>query len=186
MLNWWHPRHWWSSFLCVVATYVLATDLLPNLLLIAVNSSEYLPYSDRPGPGWQRPHFPSKDELEFFLGFALLLLRGTALYGCLFAAFAWLLGFCRVPRWGLRLIATPLAFVSSGIMMAAAGWMIAISSMGIYTAAVCGGVWGLLAFPRLVPKVSYTPPLSIRIIAPLLVFVASGYWMIHPLLPNRT
>lgn len=185
MLNWREPKRWWSCLLWVIATYVLAADLLPNLLLIAVNSAGYLPYSDRPGPGWQEPHLPSKDELEFFFGFALFLLRGTALYGALFAALAWLLGFCRVPRWGLQLIATPLGFVSSGILMAAAGWMIAISSMGIYTAAICGGAWGLLAFPRLIPRASYTPPLPIRIIAPIVVFATSAYWLIRPLLPNR-
>jgi hypothetical protein len=155
------------------------------LVLIAINSSGYLPYSDRPGPGWQPPHIPSKDELLFFVGFAALLLRGTALYGSIFALLAGLLAFCRVPRWGLRTIATPLAFISSGIMMAAAGWMIAISSVGVYTGAVCGAVWGLLVFPRLVPRTSYTPPLAVRIIAPLSLFVASGYWLIRPLLPNH-
>jgi hypothetical protein len=182
---WTKVRAWFSAFLCVLVTYVLATDLLPNLVLLVVNSCGYLPYSDRPGPGWQRPHLPSKEELQFFLGFALLLLRASALYGGLFAALAGLLGFCRAPRWGLRLIATPLAFVSSGIMMAAAGWMIAISSMGVYAAATCGGLWGLLIFPRLVPRASYTPPLALRLVVPLLLFSVGGYWLIRPLLPNR-
>lgn len=182
---WPKVRAWFSAFLCVLVTYVLATDLLLILFLLVVNSSGYLPYSDRPGPGWQRPHLPSKEELQFFLGFALFLLRGSALYGGLFAALAGLLGFCRTPRWGLRLIATPLAFLSSGIMMAAAGWMIAISSMGVYAAAICGGLWGLLIFPRLVPRASYTPPLSLRLIAPLILLAIGGYWLISPLLPNR-
>jgi hypothetical protein len=176
---------WASALFWVLVTYVLATDFLVNLLLLIVNSSGYLPYSDRPGPGWQRPHLPSKEELQFFLGFALLLLRGTALYGGLFAVLAGLLGVCRIPRWGLRLIVTPLAFVASGIMMGAAGWMIAISSMGVYTAAVCGGLWGLLILPCLVPRASYAPPLALRIIAPLMLFALGGYWLIRPLLPNR-
>jgi hypothetical protein len=184
-MKWPRPKTWWSSLLWVAVTYVLATDLLPNLLLVVVNSGGYLPYSDRPGPGWQRPHLPSKDELQVFLFLAVILLRGTALYGSLFALLAGLLGVCRVPRWGLRLIATPMAFVSSGIMMSAAGWMIAISSMGVYTAAVCGGLWGLLVFPRLVPQTSYTPPRAVRIIAPVLLFVAGGYWLIRPFLPDR-
>jgi hypothetical protein len=184
-MKWPQPKTWWSSFLWVAISYVLVTDLLPNLLLLVVNSSGYLPYSDRPGPGWQRPHLPSKDDLQFFFGFAVLLLRGTALYGGLFALLAGLLGLCRVPRWGLRVISTPLAFVSSGLMMAAAGWMIAISSMGVYTAAICGGMWGLLVFPYLVPRPSYTLPLAVRFAAPLLLFAVGGYWLIRPLLPNR-
>ena len=185
-MKWPQPKTWWSSLLLVVVTYVVATDLLPNLILVVVNSSGYLPYSDRPGPGWQRPHLPYREELQFFFGFAVLLLRGTALYGGLLALLAELLGFCRVPRWGLRLIATPLAFVSSGIMMATGGWMIAISSTGVYAAAVCGGLWGLMVFPLLVPRTSYYMlPLALRIIAPLLLFAAGGYWLIRPLLPNR-
>src|ERR1022692_4165229 len=178
-------KSWWSSLLWVAGTYVLAADLLPNLILIAVNSSGYLPYRDRPGPGWQKPDLPSQAELQFFVGFAFLLLRGTALYGGIFALIAGLLGFCRVPRLGLRLISTPLAFISSGTMMAAAGWMIAISSMGVYTAAVCGGLWGLLVFPQLIPKATYTPPLAVRILGPLLIFAGGGYWLIRPLLPDR-
>jgi hypothetical protein len=70
-------------------------------------------------------------------------------------------------------------------MMAAAGWMISISSMGVYTAAACGGFWGSLVFPRLVRTTSYAPPLAIRIVAPLFLFVAGGYWLIHPMLPDR-
>ncbi len=185
MLKWPHVKTWSLAFLWVALSYILMVDLLPNLILIAINSIGYLPYSDRPGPGWQLPHLPSAAELEFFFGFALLLLRGTILYGVLFAVLAWLLGFCQVPRWGLRFIATPLAFVSAGIMMAAAGWMIAVAPVGVYTAAMCGGLWGLLVLPRLVPKPSYVPPLAIRIIAPLLVFAVGGFWLIRPLLPNR-
>jgi hypothetical protein len=184
-MKWPLPKTWWSSLLWIVATYVLATDLLPNLLLLAVNSSGYLPYSDRPGPGWQSPHLPSKEEIQFFFGFAFLLLKGTAFYGSLFGLLAIILGFCRVHRYGLRLVATVLAFISSGIMMAAAGWMIAVSSMGVYTAAICGGLWGLLAFPRMVPRLSYAPPIAVRIILPLLVFVSGGYWLIRPTLPDR-
>lgn len=185
MLKWRQLRVWPAALLSVMVTYVLAADLLPNLLMLVINSSGYLPYSDRPGPGWQNPHIPKKEELQFLFGFALILLKGSAFYGVIYSASAWFLGFCRVPRWGLRLVATPLAFVSSGIMMEAAGWLIAISSIGIYTAAVCGGLWGLLVFPRLVPRASYLPPLAVRIIAPTLIFVAGGYWLISPLLPNR-
>jgi len=185
MPRWPQTRTWLLALLWVLLTYVVAADLLPNLLLLVINCSGYLPYSDRPGPGWQPPHFPSKDELQFFLGFGLLLLRGTALYGALFALLSWLLGLCRAPRWGLRLIATPLAFVSSGIMMTAAGWMIAISSVGVYAAAICGGAWGFLVFPRFVPMPSRVLPLAIRIVVPLLVYTAGGYWLIHPLLPDR-
>ena len=125
-MKWPRPKSWWSLLLWTVVTYVLATDVLPNLLLVTINSVGYLPYSDRPGPGWQSPHLPSKEELQFFFGFALLLLRGAAFYGSLFALLSIILGWCRAPRYLNRVVATILALVSSGIMMAAAGWMIEI------------------------------------------------------------
>ncbi len=114
---------WSSSLLWVLITYVLATDFLVNLLLVVVNSSGYLPYSDRPGPGWQRPHLPSKEELQFFLSFALFLLRGTALYGGLFAALARAFGVLPHSSMGSSAHRYAFAFFASGIMMAAAGWI---------------------------------------------------------------
>ena len=178
------PNTWWSRILWIVPTYVIAADLLPNSLLVLVNSAGYLPYSDRPGPGWQRPHLPTGDELRFFVGFASLLLKGTAFYGVLFAAAGLVLGFCLLPRWGLRVMATPTAFLTSGLMMAAAGWMIAISSMGVYTAAGCGALWGLFVFPRLVPRMSYVLPIAARIALPVIMLTGSTYWLVKPMLPD--
>jgi hypothetical protein len=178
------PNTWWSCGLWTVATYVVAADLLPVLLLVLVNSAGYLPYSDRPGPGWQMPHLPTGRELWFFVGFAFLLLKGTAFYGLIFGAAGWVLGFCRLPRWVLRVLATPTAFLASGLMMAAAGWTIAISSMGVYTAAGCGALWGLFVFPRLVPRTSYVLPVAARIALPVLMFVGGTHWLVKPMLPD--
>src|SRR5665213_2832862 len=86
------PTKWWSSFLMIVATYIIATDFLANLLLLLINCVGYLPYSDRPGPGWQPAHLPSKDELRFFLSFAQALLPGSALYGGMFGLAGLLFG----------------------------------------------------------------------------------------------
>jgi hypothetical protein len=162
----------------------MAVDLLPNFLLVVVNSIGYLPYSDRPGPGWQPTHLPRKEELQFFFGFAILLLRGTAFYGVIFAAAAMILGFCQLPRWALRILATPTAFLSAGIMMAGAGWMIAISSFGVYVAAGCGALWGLIVFPELIPNRAYILPMTLRIALPALLFAGGGYLVLRPLLPN--
>jgi hypothetical protein len=167
-----------------MATYVIAADLLPNSLLVLVNSAGYLPYSDRPGPGWQMPHLPTGEELQFFVGFASLLLKGTAFCGLIFAAAGLVLGFCLLPRWGLRVLAAPTAFLASGLMMAAAGWMIAISSMGVYTAAGCGALWGLFVFPRLVPRMTYVLPIAARIALPVVMLAGGTYWLVKPMLPD--
>jgi hypothetical protein len=184
MLKWMLPNSWWSRCLWIVVTYVIAADLLPNLLLVLVNSVGYLPYSDRPGPGWQTPHLPSGEELRFFVSFASLLLKGTAFYGLIFATAGFILGFCSLPRWALRFLAAPTAFLASGLMTAAGGWMIAISSMGVYTAAGCGALWGLFVFPRLVARTSYALPIAARIAVPVAMLAGGTYWLVKPLLPD--
>jgi hypothetical protein len=175
---------WWCRCLWIVLTYVVAADLLPNALLILVNSAGYLPYSDRPGPGWQLPHLPTGEEMRFFVGFAFLLLPVTTIYGLIFAVAGLALGFCLLPRWGLRVIGAPTALVSTGLMMAAGGWMIAISSMGIYIAAGCGALWGLFVFPGLIPRMSPTLPIALRIALPALMLAGGTYWLVKPLLPD--
>ena len=99
------PSAWWSRCLLTVATYIVAADFLPTLLLVVINSVGYLPYSDRPGPGWQSPHVPTMGELKFFVGYAALLFPATALYGSFFALGSAIFGFCRLPRWAVRMIA---------------------------------------------------------------------------------
>ena len=185
MLNRKVTEAWWIRLAMILATYVIAADLLPNLWLVLVNSIGYLPYSDRPGPGWQMPpHVPTGPEFEFFAGFALLLLKGTAFYGLMFSAFGLILAFCSLPRWALRVFAVPVAFLASGLMMAADGWLIAISAFGVWSAAGWGALWGLLVFPRLIPPMSRLLPTTVRITLPILLLVGGMYWLIRPLLPD--
>lgn len=130
------------------------------------------------------PHLATVAELRFFVGFASLLLKGTAFYGLIFAAAAWVLGFCSLPRWVLRVLATPTAFLASGLMMAAGGWIIAISSVGVYTAAGCGALWGVFVFPRLVPRNSHALPIAARVALPIVMLTGGTYWLVGPMLPD--
>jgi len=177
------PTKWWSSFLWIVFTYIFFADILPNLLLIIVNCSGYLPYSDRPGPGWQHPHVPSKDELGFFFGFMYYMLRPTAIYAAGFGAAGVLFGICSLPRWIVRLIASPIALIAAGFLMMAAGWMIAISALGIYVAAGCGLAWGLL-LPLFVVRRAVLLLIFVRVSLPVVLFGASGLFVLRPFLPN--
>jgi hypothetical protein len=170
------PKNWWSRALWIATTYVIAAGLLPDVLLVLVNSVGYLPFSDRPGPGWQSPHFPSSQELQFFAGFAVLLWKGTVFYGLTLAAVGIVLGFCALPKWAIRVMAALTAFLTSGLTMAAVGWMIAISSAGVYIAAGCGALWGLLLFPRFVSSAKNPPPLAVRILLVLVIVVGGTYW----------
>ena len=175
---------WWSRFFLIVATYVIAADVIPNLLFMVIESIGYLPYSDRPGPGWFAPHLLSGPELGFYAGFAFLLLRGTAFCGLFFGLAGLILGFCSLPRWAHRLLAGSTAFLASGLLMAGAGWLIAIAAVGVYIAAGCGALWGIFVFPRLVPRFSRSLPAPCRIALPIIMFIGGTYWLIRPLLPN--
>src|ERR1051326_1838881 len=106
---------WLRCFLWILATYVVAADVIPNALLILINSAGYLPYSDRPGPGWQLPHLPAVSELNFFMGFAFLALPVAGVYGLSFSIAGLILGLCSLPRWGLRVLAAPTAFIANGL-----------------------------------------------------------------------
>ena len=120
-----------------------------------INSIGYLPYSDRPGPGWQTPHFPMLPELKFFVGFAALLFPAAALYSSFFAVGAVILGICQLRCWALRIVAVVPAFLAGELLMAGVGWFIAISAVGVYVAAGCAGLWGFFIFPPLVPRTNY-------------------------------
>lgn len=178
------PTAWWSRCLLTLATYIIAADFLPTLLLVAINSIGYLPYSDRPGPGWQTPHLPILAELKFFVGFAALLLPASAVYGSFFAIGAAILGFCRLPRWALRTVAVVPAFLAGGLLMAGVGWYIAISAVGVYVAAGCAGLWGLLIFPALVPSANRVLPCAARVAIPVFMLPASTYLLVRPMLPD--
>src|SRR5262249_2465574 len=178
------PDAWWSRCLLIVATYIFAADFLPTLLLVAINSIGYLPYSDRPGPGWQTPHLPVLQELKFFTGFAALLLPATALYGSFFAIGATILSFCRLPRWALRVIAVIPAFLAGGLLMAGVGWFIAISALGVYVAAGCTTLWSFFIFPALVPRTNHALPKAARITVPILMLLVATYLLVRPMLPD--
>src|SRR4029077_16422548 len=134
MLNRMLTNDWWFRLLLIEGTYVIAAGILPSILLVVISSVGYLPYSDRPGPGWQMPHLAGAEELQFFANFAFLLLKATALYGLIFAVSGLILAFCSLPRWALRVLAAPTASLASGLMMASGGWLIAIAPVGVWAA----------------------------------------------------
>ncbi len=179
------PRCRWVRFLSVFATYILAADLLPVILLLAINCIGYLPYSDRPGPGWQQPHLPGHEEIVFFASFAFMLGRPTLIYAAGHTLLAGVYELCSVPRWLVRVLGGITAFLSAGLLMEGVGWMIAIAPVGVYLAAGCGLLWGALLLPAF-----YTPgqrkfhPI-IRIAGVLLVCGGGLFYLMRPFLPKK-
>ena len=120
------PTAWWFRCLLTLATYIIAADFLPTLLLVAINSIGYLPEGDRPGPGWQTPHLPRLDELRIFCwaspcSFGPLQLPLTARSLRMGAG---ILGFCRLPRWALRTVAVGTCNRAGGLLMAVFAGMV--------------------------------------------------------------
>ena len=170
--------------LWVFATYLLAVDVLPNFLLLIINCSGYLPYSDRPGPGWQPPHWPHWEELSFFIGFALYLGIPTCLYATGQTILARICELCSLPKWVVGIVGSILGFFASALSMAAAGWMIALSPLGVYLAAGCGLVWGALVLPWIVKPRQQHVAIGIRIALPIVLTGAAAFALIYPLLPK--
>jgi hypothetical protein len=168
----------------VFVTYIIAADFLPNLLMLIINCIGYLPYSDRPGPGWQAPHWPQSSEFGFFFGFALYMGVPTLLYGFGQTLLAFVYETCWLPRWLIRILGAVMGFLAAGLLMEGAGWMIAISALGVYLAAGCGMLWGMLVMPALVVRRTNPLPLAIRVAVPLLLFLAGSYYLVRPLIPN--
>lgn len=179
------PKKWWSSFLWIITSYVVAVDLFLNLLLLVINCIGYLPYSDRPGPGWQAPHFPQKSEIGFFIGFALYIAVPALIYALVQGILGLIYGLCSFPRWLIRVCGGLTGFVSTGLLMASAGWMIAISALGVYIAAGSGLMWGVLILPLLVVKKQRQLPLAVRVSLPVTLVGIAMYFLIYPLLPHK-
>jgi len=175
---------WWTRAISVFLTYIIAADFLPIVLLLAINCSGYLPYSDRPGPGWQPPHLPSREELGFFWGFSLLLLRGTAIYSLIFTLVSFVFELLSLPKWVVRLLTAVPAFLATGFMMAAAGWFIAISALGVWVAAVCGLLWAVLLLPVLLRPSGIRLPLWLRITTAAVLAGGGVFILLKPFLPN--
>lgn len=173
-----------SRFLWIVASYFTASALFPNLLLLIVNCIGYLPYSDRPGPGWQPAHWPGKEELEFFIGFALYMGLPTLVYGVAHAVLGLLYSISGLPKWLIRLLGGLTGLLSAGLLMEGAGWMIAISAFGVYVAAGCGLVWGVFILPALTERSARPLPFALRVALPLFGAVGGVNLLIKPLLPR--
>lgn len=179
------PSNRWLRLLCVFATYVLAADLLPVALLLGIDCIGYLPYSDRPGPGWQHPHIPSWSAISFYFGFAMYTGVPTLFYAGAHTLLAYVYEVCSLPKWLVRVLGGVTAFLSAGLLMEGAGWMIAIAAAGVYLAALSGLLWGIFVLPSFVRSGLYKLPTSARILLPAVLCGSGLFVLIRPLLPNK-
>ena len=157
-----------------------------SVVLLISSCVGYLPYSDRPGPGWWgRVHWPPWAEFVTYIGFApwfayFCLFFGLGLFGlCL------VLGVTSTPRWLNRLVGGVIAAAAAGLAVMAAGWYLALAAIGPDAAIVLGLLYGVFLFPRFIE--SRSPPIAmwIRISAVSCVAALFLYWIASPFLPHE-
>src|SRR6266700_463594 len=174
-----------KDFMSCTGLYCLV--LLGGLLLLLVGCAVvgYLPYSDRPGPGWGASHLPGWEEIRFYSGWGLLMVPALLFWGTAFFAFAALMGWLRAPRWLLRLSAGILCGLISLVMTAAVGWYISIAAFPVYAAGVLGLLFGCFLLPRFALERGVRWPAWARTIGVTASILGLGIPIVYPILPER-
>ena len=171
----------WCKALCA---FVLAVSAGAVLVLLACSAVGYLPYSDRPGPGWGNipPHLPGLDELQYFSGWALLLVPMSYFTGSLlFICMAWI-RWLEAPPWLARSVGGVFSAGFGILAIAAAGWYIAIAPVvGNIVGAVCL-LFGIFVLPRVSPRRQTPLPLPFRIVGIAFCFLGMAWPLLYPFL----
>src|SRR5215472_8219291 len=111
----------------VVCSLLYAVALAGGVFLLLVVSSAvgYLPYSDRPGPGWFSPHLPTLRESGFFASWAFFFVGPFALFwGAILFVFVRLTGWLGSPKWFLRTLGGFFGGALGLLGIEAFGWYI--------------------------------------------------------------
>ena len=113
----------------------------------------YLPYSDRPGPGWigKFPAIGWADfwhSVDFLLGWALMLVPYAMVAGLIVFALTRLLERFKTPRVVVAIIAALISGFASGYIVLGIGWYIAIADAPVYFAIVLGLIFGGFLLPK--------------------------------------
>ena len=118
----------------------------------------YLPYSDRPGPGWigKFPAIGWADfwhAVDFLSSWVLLLIPYAIVAGAIVFTVARLLERFRAPRIVVAIVAAVLAALASEHVVLGIGWHIAIAQAPGYVAMALGLIYGGFLLPR-APKLA--------------------------------
>src|SRR5580698_10243966 len=120
-----------TQFLGTVVLFSALVGVVTSAALLLASAAGYLPYSDRPGPGWWgKVHWPKASEVGFFFGFAPWLAYFCAFFGCGFFVLGIVLGFASAPKWLIRTLGGLIGALPAGLAVAGAGWYVALASMG--------------------------------------------------------
>lgn len=156
------------------------------LLLVVVSAIGYLPYSDRPGPGWYAAHIPNLQEVSYYASWATLFVGPFALlWGMLLFVLVRALGWLATPRWLVRTTAAVFAFFISLLGLAAAGWYIAVAGPVVYGGAAIGSLFGGWIMPRFTGATGPIRSNWLRWAGVAVLVLALSGLVIYPVLPAR-
>jgi hypothetical protein len=124
------------------------------LLLVFSSLVGFLPYSDRPGPGWYNwlETAPDLATLRFFFSWTLLLLPYCLVIGFLLFLGASLLALLKAPRWLIGLLGALASGYLSLYVVLGIGWYIAIAAFPVLGAGVLGLLFGAAILPRVIVR----------------------------------
>lgn len=120
----------------------------------------YIPYSDRPGPGWyNKPFGISSKEVYFILNFLIFL--GIYILGSLIIVY-FIFRLLRLVGYN-KIVFSILGAITIGALSfywtLGIGWYIALGSVPVYAGGIFGAVYGGFLFPRYLapaPRISGT------------------------------
>ena len=141
------PRPAWQSFvldlLRTLGDYVLFVLWGTVGVLILSTVIGYLPYSDRPGPGWLgAAQTASLSVVWFFLSWAGFAAIHVVKIGLVLFVVARVLRLIRCPRWAIRVIGALVSGFLSLYIIAGLGWYIAVAEFPVLAAGLLGVVFG--------------------------------------------
>ncbi len=157
-----------------------------SLVLLLSSSFGYLPYSDRPGPGWWgRVHWPSWAEFATYIGFSPWFAYFCLYFGLGLFALSLVLGVASAPRWLNRLLGGAIAAAAAGLAVMAAGWYLALAEIGPDSAIILGLLYGVFLFPRFIQPRTQPVRMWIRISLVSCSAAIFLYWIASPFLPKK-
>jgi len=156
------------------------------LVLLVSSCIGYLPYSDRPGPGWWgSPHWPSWAEITTYFGFAPWFAYFCLYFGLGLFGLSLVLGVSSTARWLIRIIGGLIAGLAAGLAVLGAGWYLALASIGPDAAALIGLLYGVFLFPRFIHARPRPIPIWARAGAVTCATALFLYWIVSPLIPMK-
>lgn len=135
------------DYVAGVGSYVGLIAVGLALTLTISSAIGYLPYSDRPGPGWTEPFF-SLEQTGFYLSWSVGLLLPTAIYGTVVFACGRALRVFDAPLVITRVFGGLSAGLIALVVAAGMGWYISMAEFPVLVAAGLGVAWGALLLPR--------------------------------------